>query len=954
LEDKHKLNQIQDLSLNFSPETLFALTDKIKSGIEGRVDWGDTFGIGLGTKHDKYLLVWTPKVSSEGQILPGFDSRDGELTLKMKPRPGAWISWIDEAKVAAEATDDHDRVRKSVQELERNARQIVDFTDGVLKDIVIQHLGKSMTLVELAQDILQVELNVPHTVKTGGYVLTRSEDAIPATARVIIPEQTNIHRVHLNEDALFKSIAVDGYDQVLVIFRTHIKGYPDLVDINYCLTLNDYLHGDSEQEGIVSNISAFNPADKETDILILPTAAVYNPLEPETIQLMPVVLDAPPEPIREAIAECSSDIDAYITQANQRASAIMTDFQQRIDSRMQALVIEPGQRIHERVWDDLAIQELRNRMFEFAEFFGEYLRENFESDTVASRTDQLKHGIDPLLEAWQITDLRQTTLRHLILSGYRLANQVLDLATGIFYDLAFEKRFIEPGLIRPLELLVLENGELVDDIDLPVWTKKTVRDLLHRSALNTSTRPEQIARLRTLWLELLGLANFASRHNQDFEVIVRPLVDLFLAPTVPSENNRGRNTPREQRTGFVGFEIPDGDYLGLIIRITEHASVIKRCILNAPKDRVRLDQYYSTVWMILSEGKVREMLLDRVKPICDINLSTPLETKRLIDLVLKGEIVLRDEKDLRFVTRNLSRALVSRVGRELQEIATPAMLEIHGDTLLSLLHDELLAYQENLDKLLTRVADSKAQQKQGKGKRGKRRKPSPELTSDAIESIVEEKAKIAEIIEFLLPYTNAPAVLIEASIDPQSNQLEQIRQRQVLNFDLQELPPIEQTWLKDVKSVDDYPNLRAFLLENKLPISTTGRLLMGLRRTFPDTSADETTANVFNVVLEFVQELKALQDAGYAGELLGRLLDYLPEKLWRWELTQITEEELPTLIKEKVLVSAVCYEKEVEALLEFVERYDQLFEAKLTANSEMDEQRILLEEKFQALAETIL
>ena len=122
-----EFTDMQSLSLNFQTETLHALTDKIKASLEGRIDWGDTFGLALGIKGDKHLIVWTPKETSEGEILPGFDSEDGKLTLKMKPRPGAWVSWIDETRVAAEIVDDHDRVYRSVHELERNARQITDF-----------------------------------------------------------------------------------------------------------------------------------------------------------------------------------------------------------------------------------------------------------------------------------------------------------------------------------------------------------------------------------------------------------------------------------------------------------------------------------------------------------------------------------------------------------------------------------------------------------------------------------------------------------------------------------------------------------------------------------------------------------------------------------------------------------------------------------------------------------
>ena len=91
-----------------------------------------------------------------------------------------------------------------------------------------------------------------------------------------------------------------------------------------------------------------------------------------------------------------------------------------------------------------------------------------------------------------------------------------------------------------------------------------------------------------------------------------------------------------------------------------------------------------------------------------------------------------------------------------------------------------------------------------------------------------------------------------------------------MNFDLQELPPIEKTWLENVKSVDDYPNLRAFLLEYQLPISTTGRFLMNLRKTSSSSSENGDSAATFDVVLDLVQELKNLQEAGYKGDVLKR------------------------------------------------------------------------------------
>lgn len=951
--DKDQPNQIQDLSLNFSSDSLFALTDKIKSSVEGRISWGDTFGMGLGAKNDKYLLIWTPKKSSEGQILPGFDSEDGQLTLKMRPRPGAWISWIDEAQIATEAKDDHDRVRRSVQELERNTRQVTDFADGVLKDIITVHLGKSLTLSEMVQEVLNVEFTIPTTVKTGGYVLASSQETSSVPTKVIIPEQTNIHGVHLNEDELLDSVAKSDYDQLLVVHRTHIKRYPDLFDINYCLRLSEYLQGKPtpEEEG---QSRSPHPAQGLRPIGVFPTAAVYNPLSPDGVEFIVTTLNGDYEAIREAVTESSSIVDEYVSQANQRAHEIMTNFQGRIDSRLQALTLQPGQRIYEKVWDDLAIDELRNQLFEFSEFFGKYVGEHLDEDNVAYRKESLRHSIDSIIETWQLQDSRQTTIRHLILAGYKLANQVLDQATGLFYDLVFEKHFIETDLLQTVELMVLEEEELLDEIRLPEWTDKTVRDRLHLLGLNPAIHPKQTERLRDLWVELIEIANFAHRYHQQFESILKPLADILLMPKHSTASGT-RNISLRRGNTFEGFGISDRMFESVLSRVHDNFPMIKRWIQNTPEERSEHESYYRTLWAILTEGIVREYLCEDFQPIYDINLSLPLESKRLMDLVLGGKIVIRNEKDLNTLKRNLDRALQARIGRGLQEISTPNMLQMHSDTTLRTLREELLTYQQTLDKQLVRAANPKASKRRGKGKKGRKKGQSPEAAAKVIAAIEEEKPKIEELIEFLTSYTNAPVTLLETAITPHSQKINQIREHQVLNFDLQSLPPIEDTWLENMKSPDEYPNLRAFLFENKLPISTTGRTLTKLRRIFPDpTESKDASINVFNIAVDLLLELKALQDAGYEGDTLERYASYVSEKLWRWELTQITETELPILIKEKVLSSIICYEKEVETLLEYVERYERLFEAKLTPESDMDKQRELLEENFQMLVETVL
>ena len=905
------------------------------------MSWGDTFGLGLGVKSDKHLIVWTPKQSSEGDILPGFDSEDGELTVKMRPRPGAWVSWIDEAKVTAEISNDYDRVHRSIQELERNARQITDFADGVVSEIAIQNHGKTLTLSELTQEVLKARLTIPSTIKTGGYVLTNVDDVetdgMISLANVIIPEQTHIHRVHLNEDALFDQILTENYNLLLVVLRTHIKQYPDLIDLGYSLTLHTRLSDvlADEDEEIPDAVEVLDP------VQVLTTAAIYDPLEPETLQLAPIAFNASAEEIETAISESSKKIEAYTVKANQHAYQLMAQFQQRVETRLKALVLGPGQRVHNKVWDDLVIRELRNTMIAFVEFYAEYLTEHFDEEVAAPKTDALTQNIDPMIEFWQLQDNQQLTLNHLIQSSYKLANQVLDRAAGLFHDLVFEQDFIETALVKQVELSTFENNELLDEIYLPKWTRGAVREKMAGIALRSTLHATQVERLTTIWLELLELANFASQHKQDFENVIQPLVDLLLAAKTVQTQRRGQQAQQRGTTAFPGFEIPDDAFEQLLDHVKLYLPTIKQWLENIPPT-VDEKQHYATLWTLVLDGKLRERLLANVQPTCDINLSVPDQTKRLINLMLGSTLIIQAEKDRKSIERSLNRAIISKTGHELSNITTASMLAIHGDTLLAILHEELLGYHGTLVKRANRLTN--APQKGKKRKRGQSQNGDP-ANAEAVEA---EQQKVKELMTFLRPYRQEEVIvtLADAGLDPRATNLEEIRKQQVLSFDVSDLPPIGETWLGDSKSVEDYPNLRMFLLQNQLPVSTTGRLLMELRQQFPD--------ELFNHVLGLIQEVKALQGDDYKGDLLDQFVTYISEKVWRWELTQITEAELPLFLKEKVLASAICYEKEVDTLLEYVERYDDLVSTKLTADSEMDNHRQYIEEQFQAIVETLL
>ena len=906
------------------------------------MSWGDTFGLGLGVKSDKHLIVWTPKESSEGDILPGFDSEDGKLTVKMRPRPGAWVSWIDEAKITAETQDDYDRVHRSIQELERNARQITDFADGIVSDITVQNLGKSLTLSELAQDVLKTRLTIPSTVKTGGYVLANTDGTdteVMPPATVIIPEQTHIHRVHLNEDILFDQILARDYNLLFVVIRTHIKQYPDLIDLGYGLTLHTRLSNIFDDQTAETSETTQEKSDL---IQVLATAAVYDPLEPETLRFVPIVFNAPAEEIESAISESSKKIETYTVKANQNAYQLMAQFQQGVETRLRALVLGPGQRVHNKVWDDLVIRELRNTMLAFAEFYAEYLAEHFEASIATAKTEVLKENIDPMIEFWQLQDNQQLTLNHLIQSSYKLANQVLDRAAGLFHDLVFEQDFIETELVKQVDLSTFENNEYLDEIYLPQWTRGTVREKMAGITLRSTLHPTQVERLTTIWLELLELANFASQHKQDFETVIQPLVNLLLA--AKSGQTQRRSQQAQHRGGaanFAGLEIPNKTVEQLLDHVKLHLPTIKQWLQNMPSAADE-QQHYATLWALVLDGRLREQLLVDIQPTCDINLSVPDQTKRLITLMLGSALIIQAEKDRKSIERNLNRAIISKTGHELANVTTASMLAIHGDTLLAMLYEELLGYHDTLAKRVGRLAN--APQKGKKRKRGQSRNNG---AANAAE-IVAEQQKVEELMAFLRPYRQEEVIttLATAGIDPRAINLEEIRKQQVLSFDVSDLPAIDETWLGDSKSVADYPNLRMFLLQNQLPISTTGRLLMELRQQFPD--------ELFNHVLGLIQEVKALQGDDFEGDLLNQFVTYISEKVWRWELTQITEAELPLLLKEKVLASAICYEKEVDSLLEYVERYDELVSTKLSAGSEMDNHRQYIEEQFQAIVETLL
>ena len=85
--------------LNFQYEELLKLGEAFKAALEGRMFWGDTLFLTLGEGESKCLVIWTPKETSERDYLPGFYTDDGDFQMKMKHKPGAWVTYADLGKI---------------------------------------------------------------------------------------------------------------------------------------------------------------------------------------------------------------------------------------------------------------------------------------------------------------------------------------------------------------------------------------------------------------------------------------------------------------------------------------------------------------------------------------------------------------------------------------------------------------------------------------------------------------------------------------------------------------------------------------------------------------------------------------------------------------------------------------------------------------------------------------
>ena len=147
------------------------------------------------------------------------------------------------------------------------------------------------------------------------------------------------------------------------------------------------------------------------------------------------------------------------------------------------------------------------------------------------------------------------------------------------------------------------------------------------------------------------------------------------------------------------------------------------------------------------------------------------------------------------------------------------------------------------------------------------------------------------------------------------------------------------TWRERI-DIEQYPNMRVFLQAKQLKLTTTGRKLANLKRISEDTSREGQI---------LIAEILELRDNNHSPEAITSLRSYLTDELSRWESENITEQQLPSFTRQRVLSFYVCYEQDIAELLEITMRYENLIDDESPFQSEYKK----LGEQYSELIETL-
>ncbi len=780
--------------LNFRYEELLKLGEAFKAALEGRMSWGDTLFLTLGEGDSKCLVIWTPKNTSERDYLPGFYTDDGAFQMKMKYKPGAWVTYADlndirhsiasKSEEYGEPTEERDRkmaeqeVIFSVRELERNTKNLVDFADGVVTNFIVMHRGKPIKLLDLLRREEELHMEIRFIrFKSGAYIL------FTEPGKVIIPEKTISSGVHLNSDELVSELS-NGKDvnAFCVLYSSYIRETPDFYDVQQYFHLTEQL----EEVPVVEGQSSLSQ-----NVKALLGVAVFDPLVYNSVKLNLFSIDCDSERFEGLVNDSADFMNKCFAEMNKKIAEISNAHQGRIRNRINLLnqsqniinsivfetpqtpfsgeagsfqglqtagndspTLERGERRSGASDQNESVQrivsnETETVLADFMDFSLQLFQKEFEEDTAEKIIQNLKDYHKRILE------LKEER-------GYISSNELnnfINKSTFSIHDAIIMSRFIKSGVMTPHPLKVFEDNIEIDRINFPATASWEIKEMFEVQSLSNVQRQ----RHEELLSKIPEIENFAGRQGYGAREVLSPLCDILL-----SVNSAGE------------LEVDAETFAETIERIQKNSSEIRECISHAPSAG---EDYYAKLSALISQGEVKESVCKRIGYFEGLTLTTPEQVHELLLLIKRNKLIELERKEQRLFLKALESELSERTGKQLSQIVNDEKwVQIYADDILDSIKIALSACLKTLDESaeglieLMRLDDKqlanrlKKRRPRGKGTKNKGRAallPMNAVDDErkrinvSLERIVDAKAEIRKLSQRLESHPDVLPKLFE-------------------------------------------------------------------------------------------------------------------------------------------------------------------------------------------------
>ncbi|MFQ6040325.1 MAG: hypothetical protein ACE5PV_05670 [Candidatus Poribacteria bacterium] len=759
--------------LNFRYEDLLKLGEEFKSAIQGRMRWGDTLFLTLGRDENRCLVVWTPKETSERDHLPGFYTDDGKFFMKVKAKPGAWVTYADLGQIRRKIEAEQNRnqanetpdqnttsldntvsepaetlnsksaeqeVFLGVRELERNTKNIVDFAGGLVPEFTVTHRGRPIKLADLLRrpEELQVELRLLRGFKTGAYILVTEAEITTelSSAEVIIPEKTISAGVHLNADELISRLSDEKQRYAIALYSSYLRQYPDFQDFQHYFHLREQLE----------------EAQVEAKILI--GAAVHDPINRDGITVRAFRVNSDNKKIEQLIADSEKPLSECFEKVNEKIASISANHQGRVRERVGMWNVSRNiisSILDENVAEEqvatqgnpavqrIISEETSSAIMDFMDFSSKLFEGHFQTQTAEKLIQKLKNYHERINLAEEER-------------GYISSNDLnnfIGKATALVYDGVMEEQFVQTGDITPLDIKIFEDGREISQIDFPVTANWEIEEMPETLSLSATQR----RRHAELLSQTLDIENSARRFGYGLREVLNPLYDILL-----SVNSDGE------------FEIDSEAFAKTIEQIKFYSSDIRECIRHAPSEA---KDYYAKLCIIISKDMIKELLCDRIGRFEGMTLSNPEEVRELLTSIQNGEFIQLEDREQSQFLKNLGAEVEARTGKNLTRFKDEKLLQIHCDEVLSAIKVSLQNCIATLDANAKDLTDTmklddkqllnKLKRRYGKG-RGKKSKNAKVTLEDvyaerqriniSLEQIIDGKMTLRNYLERLEQHKN--------------------------------------------------------------------------------------------------------------------------------------------------------------------------------------------------------